>query len=294
MNKSTTTTPEGAGEFPPLPKIDKRALLSNCDGYVHAYARAYAEATAALRAQAAEGEPSAPEAAPAKHVEAWTWFDGEGKHHLSVDEPGEGETTFQLTALVAAEKSPLDQLKGLLPSNFELESTRSEVSFNNTQYKTEWIVRELGEHGWGIGIRGRGDTPQAAIRAALHAAPAPASEAVAWRYRIKGGAWEYQSIPFFAEGSPGPGEEHEALTLFDLLEILASTGSESGEAVDHTEALRTAQRAIESMKQEAETAAMLDETAMLEALERISNDGLAADMAIRAALQSAQEGASHE
>lgn len=52
----------------------------------------------------------------------------------------------------------------------------------------------------------------------------------------------------------------------------------------HTQALIAAQRAINSMKNEAETAAQLDERAMLEALEEISNQGLAADTAIRAAL----------
>jgi len=53
------------------------------------------------------------------------------------------------------------------------------------------------------------------------------------------------------------------------------------------EALKDAQRAINSMKAEAETGAQLDEPAMLEALETISSEGLNADMAIRAALSAA-------
>ncbi len=51
-------------------------------------------------------------------------------------------------------------------------------------------------------------------------------------------------------------------------------------------ALEDAQRAINSMKVEAETAAQGDEQMMLEACETISNEGLQADMAIRAALAS--------
>ena len=63
--------------------------------------------------------------------------------------------------------------------------------------------------------------------------------------------------------------------------------------------LEDAQRAINSMKVEAETAAQGDEQMMLEACETISNEGLQADMAIRAALASpgqapAQEGKSHD
>lgn len=50
------------------------------------------------------------------------------------------------------------------------------------------------------------------------------------------------------------------------------------------EALTGAQQAINSMKVEAETAAQGDEQMMLEACETISNEGLDADMAIRAAL----------
>ncbi len=51
-------------------------------------------------------------------------------------------------------------------------------------------------------------------------------------------------------------------------------------------ALEDAQRAINSMKVEAETAAQGDEQMMLEACETISNEGLQAGMAIRAALAS--------
>ena len=52
-------------------------------------------------------------------------------------------------------------------------------------------------------------------------------------------------------------------------------------------ALEEARSAINSMKVEAETAAQGDEQMMLEACETISNEGLQADMAIRAALASA-------
>jgi hypothetical protein len=51
-------------------------------------------------------------------------------------------------------------------------------------------------------------------------------------------------------------------------------------------ALEEARSAINSMKVEAETAAQGDEQMMLEACETISNEGLQADMAIRAALAS--------
>jgi len=55
-------------------------------------------------------------------------------------------------------------------------------------------------------------------------------------------------------------------------------------AADLIAALKEAQSAINSMKVEAETAAQGDEQMMLEACETISNEGLQADMAIRAAL----------
>ena len=58
-------------------------------------------------------------------------------------------------------------------------------------------------------------------------------------------------------------------------------------AADLIAALEEARRAINSMKVEAETAAQGDEQMMLEACETISNEGLQADMAIRAALASA-------
>lgn len=54
-------------------------------------------------------------------------------------------------------------------------------------------------------------------------------------------------------------------------------------------ALEAAQAAINSMKVEAETAAQGDEQMMLEACETISNEGLQADIAIRAALASAPQ-----
>jgi hypothetical protein len=64
---------------------------------------------------------------------------------------------------------------------------------------------------------------------------------------------------------------------------------DTGEALpDLLEALRQAQRVINSMKQEAETAGVCgDEQMLQEACETISNEGLAADMAIRAAIAKA-------
>lgn len=60
-------------------------------------------------------------------------------------------------------------------------------------------------------------------------------------------------------------------------------------AADLIAALEEARSAINSMKVEAETAAQGDEQMMLEACETISNEGLQADMAIRAALASAPQ-----
>ena len=60
-------------------------------------------------------------------------------------------------------------------------------------------------------------------------------------------------------------------------------------AADLIAALEEARSAINSMKVEAETAAQGDEQMMLEACETISNEGLKADMAIRAALASAPQ-----
>ena len=57
-----------------------------------------------------------------------------------------------------------------------------------------------------------------------------------------------------------------------------------GRVKELEEALTSAQQAINSMKFGAETAAQGDEQMMLEACETISNEGLQADMEIRAAL----------
>lgn len=54
------------------------------------------------------------------------------------------------------------------------------------------------------------------------------------------------------------------------------------------EALENAQRAINSMKVEAETSSFHDEESMREACELISQEGLEADTAIRAALKETQ------
>lgn len=56
------------------------------------------------------------------------------------------------------------------------------------------------------------------------------------------------------------------------------------------QALIGAQRAINSMKVEAETAAQGDEQMMLDACEQISNEGLEASLAIQAALSAAAQG----
>ena len=69
-------------------------------------------------------------------------------------------------------------------------------------------------------------------------------------------------------------------------EAIAKWGAPSA-AADLIAALEEARSAINSMKVEAETAAQGDEQMMLEACETISNEGLQADMAIRAALASA-------
>jgi len=55
------------------------------------------------------------------------------------------------------------------------------------------------------------------------------------------------------------------------------------------QALIGAQRAINSMKAEAETAAQGDEQMMLDACEQISNEGLEASLAIQAALSTAAQ-----
>lgn len=60
-------------------------------------------------------------------------------------------------------------------------------------------------------------------------------------------------------------------------------------AADLIAALEEARSAINSMKVEAETAGQGDEQMMLEACETISNEGLQADIAIRAALASASQ-----
>lgn len=61
-------------------------------------------------------------------------------------------------------------------------------------------------------------------------------------------------------------------------------GAQQPGAAGLVDALEDAQRAINSMKVEAETAAQGDEQMMLEACETVSNEGFQADMAIRAAL----------
>lgn len=71
--------------------------------------------------------------------------------------------------------------------------------------------------------------------------------------------------------------------------VHAQASTEKNEALQQVlvAALEEARSAINSMKVEAETAGQGDEQMMLEACETISNEGLQADMAIRAALASA-------
>lgn len=68
------------------------------------------------------------------------------------------------------------------------------------------------------------------------------------------------------------------------LEIASLRAAQQPGAAGLAGALEDAQRAINSMKVEAETAAQGDEQMMLDACETISSEGLQADMAIRAAL----------
>ena len=93
-----------------------------------------------------------------------------------------------------------------------------------------------------------------------------------------------------SEAKPTPGDV-VILTTQDLA-ALASTGLTPRQLVERVkeleEALSSAQQAINSMKVEAETAAQGDEQMMLEACETISNEGLQADMEIRAALSKAR------
>lgn len=71
------------------------------------------------------------------------------------------------------------------------------------------------------------------------------------------------------------------LSPVQILELLDQL-----EAARYKIALVSAKQAINSMKVEAETAAQGDEQMMLEACEQISNEGLAASIAIDAAMAS--------
>ena len=87
-----------------------------------------------------------------------------------------------------------------------------------------------------------------------------------------------------AQLAPGEGIENAVGRLAALVEAQQPAPSA---AADLIAALEEARSAINSMKVEAETAGQGDEQMMLEACETISNEGLQADMAIRAALASA-------
>lgn len=67
---------------------------------------------------------------------------------------------------------------------------------------------------------------------------------------------------------------------------VAPAAAAQGDAL--VQALIGAQRAINSMKVEAETAAQGDEQMMLDACEQISNEGLEASLAIQAVIDAAQ------
>ena len=89
-----------------------------------------------------------------------------------------------------------------------------------------------------------------------------------------------------AQLAPGEGIENAVGRLAALVEAQQPAPSA---AADLIAALEEARSAINSMKVEAETAGQGDEQMMLEACETISNEGLQADMAIRAALASASQ-----
>ena len=89
-----------------------------------------------------------------------------------------------------------------------------------------------------------------------------------------------------AQLAPGEGIENAVGRLAALVEAQQPAPSA---AADLIAALEEARSAINSMKVEAETAGQGDEQMMLEACETISNEGLQADMAIRAALASAPQ-----
>lgn len=89
-----------------------------------------------------------------------------------------------------------------------------------------------------------------------------------------------------------PVDKANARLIADAGTVFNTTGLTPSQLVERVkemeEALTSAQQAINSMKVEAETAAQGDEQMMLEACETISNEGLQADMEIRAALSKAR------
>lgn len=74
------------------------------------------------------------------------------------------------------------------------------------------------------------------------------------------------------------------LTPVQILELIDQLEAAQKDAERYKIALVSAKQAINSMKVEAETAAQGDEQMMLEACEQISNEGLAASIAIDAAM----------
>ena len=84
-----------------------------------------------------------------------------------------------------------------------------------------------------------------------------------------------------AQLAPGEGISDAVARIAALVEAQQPAPSA---AADLIAALEEARSAINSMKVEAETAGQGDEQMMLEACETISNEGLQADMAIRAPL----------
>lgn len=85
----------------------------------------------------------------------------------------------------------------------------------------------------------------------------------------------------------GPAYAASDTILGGRLVAVDFSGDRLAVAEELLDALRSAQEAINSMKVEAETAAQGDEQMMLDACEAISNEGLQADMAIRAVIHKA-------
>lgn len=96
-----------------------------------------------------------------------------------------------------------------LPKSWSRETFKDDEG--DAMYREDWV-----QGAWAMWCHW---TELDRLRASLPAAP---SVAVAWRYRVRGGAWEYSEAPFFAGGKPSANEEHESLTLAELIAALSS------------------------------------------------------------------------